>query len=151
MLHPTSYDESLGSKPHLDSGHEPTHTGFPQSLAFMPAGLEVVPGYELDKHTVQSEKEAAQAEPEVIGADTDKEILHPWVPIPLSPNVYQSLNSRKICGVNRTLFWAALASLILLVGLCTGLGVGLGSKKLPGDGQCDSGKRDANHVFYSNR
>ena len=140
MVHPVASNESQSAKLESGSSPEPTPTGFPQSLAFMPAGLEVVPGYEMEDHAVQSEKQAAQAEPEAIGADTDKEILHPWVPNPLSTSANHSLPKRRICGLNRTLFWLALTLLIFALALCIGLGAGLGVKRSQSDGQCDSGK-----------
>jgi len=106
------------------------------SLASMPAGLEVVPTN--DKHFHQAEKETVQALPEAISQD-GKEVSEFWAP------PYETLASsetpqteRRTCGLKPRYFWAMIASLMLALALVVGLASGLGVRRSQKASTCDS-------------
>lgn len=115
----------------------------PQSLALIPAGLEVVP--DSGKEPVQVGKEVAQAEKEAIsGAEkeaisgVEKEVVSPeikpdgWHVILQGPS-----GGRKIWGLRASIFVALLVSVVAVSALAIGLGVGL--KKRHDDTNSSSG------------
>jgi hypothetical protein len=105
-----------------------------QSLAFMPAGLEVVP--DSGKEPVQIEKEVVQAEKEAMSG-AEKELVNPAI----EPDGWHAIlrgptGSRKFCGLRASIFVALLVSVIAVCALAVGLGVGL--NKLHNDGTSKS-------------
>lgn len=106
---------------HPTDGVDPSRE-LPQSLALMPAGLEVVPTAAHEALTGQGEKEAIQPD---IGSPGH------YMP-PDAPPSYaeqQGSTKRRICGLSTRLFWVILiASSLAIIGLAVGLGVGLSSR-----------------------
>jgi hypothetical protein len=105
-----------------------------QSLALIPAGLEVVP--DSGKEHVQIEKEATQAEKEAISG-VEKEIVGPEIePDGWHTILHGPTGSRKICGLRASIFVALLVSVAAVCALAVGLGVGL--NELHNDGTSKS-------------
>lgn len=133
--HPEDHDhESLDQSPRSF-----TDATFADSLASIPAGLEVVPTN--DKQTQQSEKEAVQAEPEAI-CQADKEVSNVWATAhgPFAAPQEQGITTRRICGLRRRFFWTFIATLVVALALIVGLGGGLGARRSRAEASCDSGK-----------
>lgn len=106
------------------------------TLASMPAGLEVVPTD--DKHFHQAEKETVQALPEAISQD-GKEVTEHWAPPyeTLAPSEAPPAERRR-CGLKPRYFWAMITSLVLVLALVVGLASGLGVKRSRKTSNCDS-------------
>lgn len=106
------------------------------SLASMPAGLEVVPIN--DKHFHQAEKETVQALPEAISQD-GKQVSETWAPpyetlaLPETPQA-----ERRKCGLKPRYFWAMIAFMVLALALIVGLASGLGVRRSQKSSTCDS-------------
>ena len=114
----------------------------PQSLALIPAGLEVVP-YS-DKEPVQPEKEAVQAEKEAISRE-EKEVVGPTTQPDGRYTIWQGpKTSRRICGLRASILMAALVAIVVAVALGAGLGIGLhNSNSTRGDPTSSSESRTA--------
>lgn len=121
-----------------DDKHEQGRTdqALVDSLASIPAGLEVVPSN--DKHFYQAEKETVQVLPEAISQD-GKEVSEIWAPphealaLPEAPRA-----ERRRCGLAPRYFWAVTASLVLALALAVGLASGLGVRRSRKPSTCDS-------------
>lgn len=106
------------------------------SLASMPAGLEVVPTH--DKQSHQAEKETAQALPEAISQD-GKEVSEVWAPTYETLDLPQTPQAEhRKCGLKPRYFWATIASLVLALALIVGLSSGLGVRRSRKASTCDS-------------
>ena len=105
------------------------------SLASMPAGLEVVPTN--DKHFHQAKKETVQALPEAISQD-GKEVSSIWAPpykAPVSSETRQA--KRRRCGLKPRYFWTIAASLVIILAVVVGLASGLGTRRSRKSSDCD--------------
>jgi hypothetical protein len=109
----------------------------PQSLALIPAGLEVVP--DTGKEPVHVEKEVAQAEKEAISGE-EKEVVNPekepdgWHAILQGPT-----GNRKIWGLRVRIFAALLVLVVAVIALAVGLGVGLSKRHVDGTPNASAG------------
>jgi hypothetical protein len=107
------------------------------SLASMPAGLEVVPTN--DKHFHQAEKETVQTLPEAISQDGKEVLENTWAPPHKTIALSEApLAERRRCGLKPRYFWAVITSSILALALVVGLASGLGVKRSRKASTCDS-------------
>lgn len=142
-------DLYLGSLSHrCDDKHQQVRAdkALVDSLASMPAGLEVVPTN--DKHFHQAEKETVQALPEAISQD-GKEVSEIWAPQCETRTLSEAPHTERVrCGLKPRHFWAMIASLVLALALVVGLASGLGVKRSRKPSTCDSCKHHGWTVLY---
>lgn len=90
-----------------------------------------------DKQVLESEKETVKAELEVISQEgkeaiwqTDKETLNTLARSHGQPSSSVEVSkTRRVCGLERRVFWALLVAIGLILALAAGLGGGLGSRR----------------------
>lgn len=134
-------DLYLGSLSHRsDDKHQQVRAdkALADSLASMPAGLEVVPTKDEQFH--QAEKETVQALPEAISQD-GKEVSGIWAPRCETRTLSEAPHAERVrCGLRPRHFWAMITSLVLALALVVGLASGLGVKRSKKPSTCDSCK-----------
>lgn len=114
------------AKDNKDGQGQPWDNGAdPQSLALMPAGLEVVPPIEHPPQFDQSEKEAFQAPESSFQHPPDAP--RPMIQADQPPSFsHRRLAKRRICGLKGWVFCILSVSFILAIAIALGVGLGVG-------------------------